>query len=243
MNASYNRVGHRGLPTKYPENSLVGILAALDAGAQAVEFDVQLTKDGVPVVCHDVTLERTGATNINITEIAFAELTMFSCHEPARFGETYAPCPIRALTDLCEALVSNQSSVEGYTADIFVEVKPESLAIFDNRFVLDNILSATRSIAKQRIIISFDYDFVELAKSEGVRVGWVLSTYDLASERRAKILNADFLLCDYKKMPTSQPLWQGDWQWFVYDIVDPMLAQIWFERGVAYIESWDVEAI
>lgn len=242
MSASYNRVGHRGLPKKYPENSLIGILATLDTGAQAVEFDVQFTKDGVPVVCHDMTLERTGTDNVCITDITFAELNMFSCHEPTRFGEAYAPCPIHSLADVCDVLSSKVRDIE-YAVDIFVEIKSESLTIFGNRFALEKVLSATNCIAKERIIISFDYEFVELAKCEGVRVGWVLSTYDSFSEKRAEILDADFLICDYKKMPTNKSLWQGDWQWFVYDIVDPILAQTWFERGVPYIESWDVEAI
>lgn len=241
--ASYRRVGHRGLPKKYPENSLIGILATLDTGAHAVEFDVQLTKDGVPVICHDVTLERTGTANIGIMDVTFSELSTLSCHEPARFGETYAPCQITSLADACDVLASKVGRVNGHTIDLFVEVKPESLAVFGNRLVLDAVLSATNCIAKERTIISFDYDFVALAKREGVRVGWVLSFYDELSEKRANILNADFLICDYKKMLTRQPLWQGDWQWFVYDIVDPALARLWFERGVTYIESWDVEAI
>jgi len=242
MNTSYKRVGHRGLPNKYPENSLIGILAALDVGAQAVEFDVQLTKDGVPVVCHDVTLERTSTNNMNITAINFSELHALSCHEPTRLGDAYAPCPISSLADVCNMLSAKMRDLD-YAVDIFVEVKSESLTVFGNRFALDKVLSATNCIAKERIIISFDYGFVEQAKYEGVRIGWVLSTYDCQEKTDANTLNPDFLICDYKKMPTNPSLWQGDWQWFVYDIVDPILAQTWFERGVAYIESWDVEAI
>ncbi|HVO17478.1 MAG TPA: glycerophosphodiester phosphodiesterase [Alphaproteobacteria bacterium] len=52
-------VGHRGAAALAPENTLVGFRAAAAAGVTGVEFDVRLSADGVPVVIHDATLERT----------------------------------------------------------------------------------------------------------------------------------------------------------------------------------------
>jgi glycerophosphoryl diester phosphodiesterase len=52
-------VAHRGDPRRHPENSLRGFVAALDAGADAIELDVRLTLDDVPVVIHDATVDRT----------------------------------------------------------------------------------------------------------------------------------------------------------------------------------------
>ncbi|WP_371483519.1 glycerophosphodiester phosphodiesterase [Kitasatospora sp. NBC_00315] len=51
-------VAHRGDPYRYRENTLPSIGSALAAGADAVEVDVRLTRDGVPVLLHDATLER-----------------------------------------------------------------------------------------------------------------------------------------------------------------------------------------
>ncbi|KJS55086.1 hypothetical protein VM98_15110 [Streptomyces rubellomurinus subsp. indigoferus] len=51
-------VAHRGDPYRYRENTLPSIESALAAGADAVEVDVQLTRDQVPVLLHDRTLER-----------------------------------------------------------------------------------------------------------------------------------------------------------------------------------------
>jgi glycerophosphoryl diester phosphodiesterase len=52
-------LGHRGAPTEAPENTLRGFQIALAHGADGVELDVQRSRDGVPVVIHDPTLERT----------------------------------------------------------------------------------------------------------------------------------------------------------------------------------------
>jgi glycerophosphoryl diester phosphodiesterase len=52
-------VGHRGAAALAPENTLAGFRAAAAAGVTGVEFDVWLSADGVPVVIHDATLERT----------------------------------------------------------------------------------------------------------------------------------------------------------------------------------------
>ena len=52
-------IAHRGLSTQHPENSSQSIAAAVEAGAEGVEFDIQHTSDGVAIIMHDETLERT----------------------------------------------------------------------------------------------------------------------------------------------------------------------------------------
>ncbi|MFF4572450.1 glycerophosphodiester phosphodiesterase [Streptomyces sp. NPDC001410] len=51
-------VAHRGAPYHFRENTLDSLRSALDLGADAVEIDVRLTRDGVPVLLHDETLKR-----------------------------------------------------------------------------------------------------------------------------------------------------------------------------------------
>lgn len=52
-------IGHRGASADAPENSLPAFALAQEQGADGVELDVHLSADGVPVVIHDFTLERT----------------------------------------------------------------------------------------------------------------------------------------------------------------------------------------
>ncbi|MFI0241291.1 glycerophosphodiester phosphodiesterase [Streptomyces sp. NPDC016845] len=51
-------VAHRGDPYRVRENTLPSLRSALALGADAVEVDVRLTRDGVPVLLHDATLKR-----------------------------------------------------------------------------------------------------------------------------------------------------------------------------------------
>ena len=51
-------IAHRGVPTKATENTLRSILMAQQKQADGVEFDVRSTRDGVPVLLHDKTLQR-----------------------------------------------------------------------------------------------------------------------------------------------------------------------------------------
>jgi glycerophosphoryl diester phosphodiesterase len=52
-------IGHRGAAGAAPENTLPGFRLALEQGADALELDIRVTGDGVPVVLHDPTLDRT----------------------------------------------------------------------------------------------------------------------------------------------------------------------------------------
>jgi len=52
-------IAHRGYSAVAPENTLASIRSAIEAGADAVEFDIHLTADRIPVLMHDETLDRT----------------------------------------------------------------------------------------------------------------------------------------------------------------------------------------
>ena len=67
-------IGHRGNRAHAPENTLESMREAVALGVDALEFDVHLTRDGVPVVHHDATLDRTTSASGPIASRALAEL-------------------------------------------------------------------------------------------------------------------------------------------------------------------------
>lgn len=50
-------IAHRGFMTTYPQNTMIAFTSAINSGASALECDVQVTSDGVPVVFHDDTVD------------------------------------------------------------------------------------------------------------------------------------------------------------------------------------------
>lgn len=50
---------HRGASFEFPENTLLGLEKAIEAGTDMIEFDITHTKDGIPVILHDNTIDRT----------------------------------------------------------------------------------------------------------------------------------------------------------------------------------------
>ncbi|WP_134684650.1 glycerophosphodiester phosphodiesterase [Brevibacillus migulae] len=84
-------MAHRGWSGKAPENTLAAIrMAAEEPGIDAIEIDVQLSKDGVPVVIHDFTLERTTDGSGFVGDHTYEELSALdagSWFSPSFAGE------------------------------------------------------------------------------------------------------------------------------------------------------------
>lgn len=67
-------IGHRGAAGEKPENSLAAIKAGRRSGADILEFDVRLTRDGHVVLAHDDNLRRTHGLDMSINKSTLKEL-------------------------------------------------------------------------------------------------------------------------------------------------------------------------
>lgn len=96
-------MAHRGWSGKAPENTMAAIRLALSEPAiQAMEIDVQLSKDGVPVLFHDFTLERTTNGSGLLKDHTYEELR--SLDAGSWFAERYAGEPIPTLEEALQAV-------------------------------------------------------------------------------------------------------------------------------------------
>jgi len=96
------RIAHRGMPRRRRENTLPGFSLAMELGAQGIELDTHVTRDGVVVVHHDPAL----ADGTVIAEATLAEL---------RRRDASSEAPLPTLAEVC-ALVEGR-------AELFVELK------------------------------------------------------------------------------------------------------------------------
>ena len=101
-------IGHRGASAHAPENTLAAFQMAIDAGADGIEFDVQLARDGVPVVIHDATLKRTGLRPENVAELTSKQLgkidvgSWFNAKYPKRADAAYSQETVATLVQVLE---------------------------------------------------------------------------------------------------------------------------------------------
>ncbi len=70
-------IAHRGASGFFPENTLLAFRKAIEVGADALEFDVRVTEDGIPVVIHDSTVDRTTDGVGAVSELTLAAMTEF----------------------------------------------------------------------------------------------------------------------------------------------------------------------
>lgn len=235
---AHRLVAHRGYSHCYPENTLIALREALRAGAHYVEFDVQFTADGVPVVFHDAELQRITGVNGSIYQRTAAELVRLRASETERFGQRFADEPIPTL----EAVLQLLSQWPQATA--FVEIKTETVDKFGTKAVAQKMLDALAAHQHNCILISFDAAVLQAARDAGMqRIAWVVSKWNEVDQQQASHLSPDLLFCNYKKIPDDAALWSGSWQWALYDVVEAAVALHWFSRGVALIETWDVGAL
>ena len=106
-------IAHRGNAADAPENTIESFAQAIALGADALEFDVRVTRDGVPVVIHDETLYRTTGQRDFVAEMTAKQLS----HADA--GATAVP-PASTTRIEAESRHSLESGSDARTASTFM---------------------------------------------------------------------------------------------------------------------------
>ncbi|MGB0696942.1 MAG: glycerophosphodiester phosphodiesterase family protein [Rhodospirillaceae bacterium] len=97
-------IGHRGAAAIAPENTLGAFRAAAHAGLKMVEYDVKLSADGIPVVIHDDSLERTTTGTGAVRDWLAADLAGLDASIPILDWPEREPVPtLVAVLDLLDA--------------------------------------------------------------------------------------------------------------------------------------------
>lgn len=99
---------HRGL-SGYPENTYLGIKAAIDAGYKIIEFDIAKSKDGVYVIHHDETIDRCSNGTGYVKDYTLEELRLFDFS--AQMG-AFTDVRISTLDEILELCKENNVAIE-----------------------------------------------------------------------------------------------------------------------------------
>ena len=231
-------MAHRGNAIEFPENTLPAFSSALELGVRFIELDVQLSKDGVPVVIHDQLLARTTGLPGSVFDHEAAELCRMEAAERQRFGDRYRGVQLPLLRDAL-ALLKGHPEIT-----LFIEIKRESLRHHGHDHVVSQVLEVLKPWRSQCVLISFDLVAIHRARLLAqAPIGWVLEEWSDHSRLKCEALQPQFLFCDQLKLPSAGRLWQGPWRWVIYEVKDLPLALALAERGADYVETMTVRAM
>lgn len=228
-------VAHRGWPRHYPENTLIGLEAAIAAGARFLEVDVQLSRDRVPVLFHDRDLKRLCGVPGRIHEKRYEELWRLRVAERERFGERFKDVHITRLAELGHLLLRHP----GVTA--FVELKRASLERFGAESLLTPVRRSLKPALGQCVLISYSLEALVTARDQGWRrIGVVVDRWQERQHELVAHIRPEFLFCDVDGLPRAGELRADNARLVIFEVADPRTALGLAARGVEFVETFAV---
>lgn len=143
-------IGHRGASRQAPENTLASFRLAFEQGADGIEADFRLTRDGEIVCLHDDGALRTAGADLRAAEATLAELRRLDCG--AWKGAVWAGERIPTLAEVLSALPAGKM--------LFIELKSGAEIVAP----LARLLAGCAVPAAQVRLLSFDATLIRLLK-------------------------------------------------------------------------------
>lgn len=187
-------ISHRGAAALAPENTLSAMRVAIDQGVDFIETDVQLTADGVPVLMHDLTVDRTTSGNGAVAEHTLEQIKTLDAG--GWFDPAYAWEPVPTLIEFLDLLDESPTRA---LVELKGEWGPEQVeAVVE--------LARERHLVHRIAFQSFDPPALELLQEHGPEFArvmltreWDESVVELAAELRVSAVGARISL--YNERP------------------------------------------
>jgi len=231
-------LAHRGGGTLAPENTLAGLKRGMAAGFRAIEFDVMLAQDGVPVLMHDPDLGRTVAGSGSVADhdaLALAALDAGSWFGPAYAGE---PVPLFAeFAQYCKAhgvwMNIEIKPVPGFDDATGRVVARMAAALFADELAGG---PAAPGFARAPLLSSFSEPALAAARAAAPHAPRALLLDDLPPdwEARARALDVVAIHTNHRYLTTRQAaaVRAAGFGLFCYTVNDPARARTLLDWGV-----------
>jgi glycerophosphoryl diester phosphodiesterase len=129
-------IGHRGASAYAPMNTIPAFQLAADQGADGIEFDVWLSKDGIPVILHDLEVDKTTNGRGRVCDMTLSELKVLDAGSWK--GSAYSETRIPTLDEVFSAvggrfnlinveIKSDDAMIEGVEAAVLVAIQRHRL--------------------------------------------------------------------------------------------------------------------
>lgn len=155
-------IAHRGASSLAPENTLASFKRAIEEDAEGIEFDIRITKDGVPIVFHDSHLARIARQEGRVSNFIYEELqdldigSWFNEKNPEKANQRFSQERIPTLKETLNFL-------GGYKGIIYIELKCKGKEVKDLSEALCRVIKHSR-LLPQIIVKSFKLDSIPYIK-------------------------------------------------------------------------------
>ena len=237
------QLAHRGGGTLAPENTLAGMRCATAYGFRGVEFDVMLSRDGVPVLMHDPQFGRTIHAPGGVTDYTADALGMLDAG--AWLGPQFRGEPVCTL-----AQVLAHCSAHGLWMNI--EIKPSSDAVAAETGTV--VAAATKAFFAQHygnaaaaanraaddtplpLFSSFSIDALHAAQTAapGIPRGWLVDKIAAGWQAQLEALEAVSLHTSHRRLDAASAaaVRHAGYGLMCYTVNDPQRAQLLTQWGV-----------
>lgn len=156
---------HRGNSSMAPENTIAAIQSAIDCFSDYAEIDVQLTKDGEVVLCHDSNLYRTGRVRKKVSSLTYEELLQYDVG--MWFSEEYEGTTIPTLEEVLQVCKGN------------IKLNIEMKRIPKQKELVEKVVALIEEyeFERQCVVSSMSYEALGYVKEQNsdIRTGYILS--------------------------------------------------------------------
>jgi glycerophosphoryl diester phosphodiesterase len=232
-------IGHRGAAAYAPENTLDSIRTAAEIGVRWVELDVMLTKDGVPILFHDDTLERTTSGYGNVADTDYEDIRELEAG--LWFSEGFTGVVVPTLEEAMDVILSHDLGVN-------FEIKPTAGREVETAEVMLDILSRSWDDPARILISSFQHVSLETAADMApdlprgllMEAEWPENWQELADYLQVSTLNIDGNAVNREQVEILIELQKPV---LAYTINDPQRARLLRQWGVDGFFTDDPEAV
>ncbi len=123
-------IAHRGYSAQYPENTLVAIDASMKLGIKIIEVDIRSTKDGILVLHHNETIDKTSTHSGMLRDYYFSELGNINFNYQKKFGDKFSFIGIPTLEEAYDLVGNNYQLL----LDIKENISINKIALITDKF-------------------------------------------------------------------------------------------------------------
>ncbi len=234
--ATQQIIAHRGLQRLYPENSMLAIQAAIDAGVVAIELDIQFSRDGQAMLFHDAQLNRLTGYKGQIWDYDADYLQQLSVNEENRLGLLH-PSRMASLELLLPIIKANPQ------AHFYFELKSEYIMHHGLDYCMAVLSKLLDNVMRQCSFISFDLQAVSLAKKHYgfMSSALVFRDWDARNEL-IKQSDADVAFINITRIPDADRI-EACRPIAVYEISTIKMAEMALQRGASLLESFKSDTL